>query len=64
MASLVILNTVYPSKLSDHLILYGHQGWEPLYVSEGQFLRKQHRQTANAAENPSQAGSRRPRANA
>jgi hypothetical protein len=41
-AALVILNTHSPSKLSDDLILYGHQVWEALDVSEVLFLREQH----------------------
>jgi hypothetical protein len=42
-ASLVILNTHSPSKLSDDLILYGCQVWEALDVSEVLFLGEQHR---------------------
>ena len=42
-ASLVILNTISPPKLSDDLILYGHHVWEALDVSEVLFLCEQHR---------------------
>ena len=42
MSSLVILNTISPSKLSDDLILYGHQVWEALDVSDVLFLCEQH----------------------
>ena len=38
MASIVLLNTISPSKLSDDLILYGHQVWEALDVSEVLYL--------------------------
>jgi len=41
-SSLVILNTISPSKLSDDLILYGHQVWEALDVSDVLFLCEQH----------------------
>jgi hypothetical protein len=43
MPAIVILNTISPSKLSDDLILYDHQVWEALDVSEVLFLCKQHR---------------------
>jgi hypothetical protein len=33
-ASLVLLNTMSPSKLADELILYGHQVWEAIALSE------------------------------
>jgi hypothetical protein len=42
LASLVILNTISPSKLSDDLILYGHHVWEAFDVSEVLFLCEQH----------------------
>jgi hypothetical protein len=38
MASIVLLNTISPSKLSDDVILYGHQVWEALDVSEVLYL--------------------------
>ena len=42
MATLVLLNTVSPSKLADDLILAGHQVWEALAVSEVLYLCEQH----------------------
>ena len=41
MASLVIFNTISPSKLSDDLILAGHQVWEALAISEVLYLCEQ-----------------------
>lgn len=42
-ASLVLLNTVSPSKLADDLIIAGHQVWEALSVSEVLYLCEQHK---------------------
>ena len=42
MASLVLLNTISPSKLADDLILAGHQVWEALAISEVLYLCEQH----------------------
>ena len=42
MASLVLLNTISPSKLADDLILAGHLVWEALALSEVLYLCEQH----------------------
>jgi len=41
-ASIVLLNVVSPSKLAHELILFGHQVWEALAISEVLFLCEQH----------------------
>ncbi len=42
MATVVILNSVSPSKLADGLEVFGHRVWEALAVSEVLFLCEQH----------------------